>query len=100
MNASDLRPISITCTIAKILQNAAYQQALNHLISNDLIDPFQSGFRPAHSTTTALVDVFDNIKGATDNGLLTIMFYLIFTQAFPSIVHDDSFSKNVLPRLL
>jgi len=50
---SDFKPISITCTAAKLIRKAAHQQALQHLVSNNIIDTFQSGLHPAHSITTA-----------------------------------------------
>jgi len=86
--AADLRPVSIICVVSKLVEKAVYQQALNYLLTNNFIDNFQSGFRPAHSTTTALVKVYDDIRARADNGLLTILVLFDFTQAFPSIVHE------------
>ena len=75
------------------MEEAVYQQALGHLVTNNFIDKFQSGFRPAHSTTTTLVRVYDDIKSGIDNGLVTILILFDFTQAFPSIVHVILFHK-------
>ena len=90
--AVDLRPISIICVVSKLVEKAVYQQALNHLLTNNFIDNFQSGFRPAHSTT-ALVKVYDDIRAGADNGLLTILVLFDFTQAFFSIVHEILYQK-------
>jgi len=84
---------SITCAAAKLVKKAAYQQVLHHLESNNLMDPFQSGFRPNHSTTTALLQVGDDIRAATDKGMLTFLVLFDFTQAFPSIIHEILFLK-------
>jgi len=62
-------------------------------MSNNFIDTFQSGLRLEHSTTTALVNVYDDIKIGMDSGLSTILVSFDFTQAFPSIVHEVLFQK-------
>lgn len=45
----------------------------------------QSGFRKSHSTTTALLDVVDNILSAQDMGQGTLMALLDFSRAFDAI---------------
>ena len=76
-----------------MLEKAAYLQALNHLVSNNLIDTFQSGFRPAHSTTTALHNVLHDIRLGAYKGLVTVMILFDFTQGFPSTVQDILYQK-------
>jgi len=94
VEASDLRPINIlVCTASKVLEKAVYQQALHHLVPSNILNTFQSGFRPLHSTTTALINDYDDIKSNFDNNQLTFLVLFDFTQAFPSIVHEILFQK-------
>jgi len=49
------RPISNLPFLSKILERAVATQLQNHLNSNNLYEPFQSGFRSKHSTETAQI---------------------------------------------
>ena len=57
---------------------------------------FQSGFRPARSTTTSLLDVYDNTKSVMDEVCVTVMVLFDYTQAFPSIIYEILFQKMPL----
>ena len=46
------RPISIISTIAKVFGRLVYDQFYTYLTSNQLINSYQSGFRPTYSTLT------------------------------------------------
>ena len=50
------RPISVLSVIAKLFEKAIFNQVYTHLNDNKLLSKFQSGFRPMHSTLTALID--------------------------------------------
>jgi hypothetical protein len=49
--------------------------------------PLQSGFRPNHSTVTALLNITDNIYGMLDQGYFVTLLLLDFSKAFDSIDH-------------
>lgn len=59
---SKFRPIPNLPFLSKILEKMFATQLQTHLDKNDLREPFQSGFRPLHSTETLLL--------ATDSGVL------------------------------
>jgi hypothetical protein len=48
------------------------------------LSPLQSGFRPSHSTVTALLNIMDDIYGMLDQGYFLA---LDFSKAFDSIDH-------------
>ena len=54
---TNFRPISVLPSLSKIIERVAQKQLLGHLLSNDLISPFQSGFRQGHSTQDVLLRV-------------------------------------------
>ena len=49
------RPISILRIISKIFEKKVFDQLYEHLSQNLLLSKYQSGFRPKHSTTSALI---------------------------------------------
>ena len=85
---SDYRPISILPFLSKVLERMVHQQLSKFLSKNQLLNPFQSGFRPGHSTTTALVKIVDDIRFGMDNKCLTVLVLLDFSNAFNTIDFD------------
>lgn len=82
------RPISILPFLSKVLESIVHSQLSHYLSFNNLLSPFQSGFRPGHSTVTALVKVTDDIRLAMDQKLLTVVVLLDFSSAFNSVDFD------------
>ncbi|KAJ0176040.1 hypothetical protein K1T71_008214 [Dendrolimus kikuchii] len=82
---SHFRPISILPFLSKVLERLVHQQLSFFLNRNSLLNPYQSGFRPGHSTTTALVQITDDIRHGMDNGLLTVLSLLDFSSAFNNV---------------
>ncbi|XP_047990243.1 uncharacterized protein LOC125229445 [Leguminivora glycinivorella] len=78
----DLRPISILPCLSKIIEKAVCAQLTTYLEMNNILPDVQSGFRKGRSTTTALLDVTDNILDAQDKGMCTVLVLLDFSRAF------------------
>lgn len=87
-STSDMRPISIVPAISKVFERIIDNQMKEFIHANDLLTPFQSGFRPQFSTTSVLVDVTESIRSCLDKGNCVLMVLLDFTKAFNSIVFD------------
>lgn len=91
--SADYRPISLLCMLSKIFEKLLHGQIMHYLCSNNLLDPFQSGFRPGYSTQGALLKIADDIKLGISNRLLTAMILFDFSKAFDCINHSILLKK-------
>ena len=53
------RPISLLPVISKILENLMLTRLVSFMDHNKILSSHQHGFRPKHSTKTALIDLLD-----------------------------------------
>lgn len=90
---SHFRPISILSSLSKAFEIVVKNQIQSHLNSNSLVSFVQSGFRKFHSTSTALLNVCDDIRRNMSNRELTSLTLLDFSKAFDSINHRILFNK-------
>ena len=81
------RPVSNLPFISKIIEKAVLQQLDSHFTVHGLDDPFQSAYRKAHSTETALLKVHNDIALALDVGKSVILVLLDLSAAFDTIDH-------------
>ena len=59
-DVDNYRPISIISAIAKVFGRLVHDQFYTYLSSNQLINPYQSGFRSTFSTLTSLLESTNN----------------------------------------
>ena len=83
----DFRPISLLCTISKVLEKIANKQILAYLIKHALLDTCQSAYKPHHGCITALLKVVDDILDGIDDSEATLLVLLDFSKAFDTINH-------------
>ena len=92
-NPANFRPISLVPVMAKIVEKIVQRQLYAYLSTNDLLASSQHGFRPRHSTETALISVSDYILSATDRGSLTLLCLIDLSKCFDVIDHSKLLTK-------
>lgn len=81
----DLRPISLLPFLSKVLERIVFWQLSRFVDANAILPDSQSGFRKGVGTSSALMDVVDNILEAQDKGKGTLLALLDFSRAFDSL---------------
>jgi len=84
------RPISILPIFSKVLEKI--DNYLSMLLKS-VIPAKQSGFRPKHSTTTALLKVSDDLMRALDDGMSSCLILLHYTRTFYTVFHPALVAK-------
>ena len=89
------RPISLLPIFGKMLEKLIYDSLYSHLISHELLNPNQSGFRPGDSTVNQLLSITHTIFKAFDcNPPLDVRsVYLDISKAFDRVWHDGLICK-------
>ena len=91
------RPVSNLPFISKILEKVVINRLKEHLVFNNLLEPFQSAYREYHSTESALLRIFNDILCSIDKGKIAVLTLLDLSAAFDTIDHtiliDRLYSK-------
>jgi hypothetical protein len=65
----------------------ARQMMERHIRCNNLLTMFQSEFHQHHSTAAAVLKVTEDIRLSMQDGQVTTLLLLDFSQAFDMVVH-------------
>lgn len=81
-NAENFRPIALTCTMCKVLEKVVTKRLRFVLEEKEFLTPFQSGFRPHHSSMDPLIYLQTNICEAFANNQHIGAIFLDIEKAF------------------
>ena len=81
------RPISSLSVVSKTLERYVALELRRYLDDKCLNDPFQSAYRPGHSTETALVRIHNDLLLSIDSRRSVVLVLLDLTAAFDTLDH-------------
>ena len=87
------RPVSLLPTLSKIFEKVILTRLQQHTVTDEIIPPFQFGFREGHSTSHQVRRVVNYIKEGFRVKKSTGMIMLDLTSAFDSVWHDGLIFK-------
>ena len=76
------RPVAILPILSKILERAMFIQVLSHMDSNKYFNPSHHAYRSFHSTTTAMLQMYDTWLDAVEDGDLAGVCMVDMSAAF------------------
>ena len=88
LEPKNYRPVAILCILSKIIERAIFIQIVDFMNRNNLFHPNHHGFRAHHSTSTAMIQMFDSWVQAVDKGELAGVCMLDMSAAFDVVDHD------------
>ena len=90
---NNYRPISVLPVLSKLFEKAIFEQLYEYLTSNNLLTEHQSGFRPFHSTLTALLKNTIYWLSNMDCGKMNLAVFIDLKKAFDTVDHEIVLQK-------
>ena len=81
------RPVSNLPFMGKLMEKCVIDQLMDHIHTNNLMEPLQSVYKPCHNTEAALLKVKADILKAMDNQEITCLVLLDLSAAFYMVDH-------------
>ena len=85
---TNYRPVALLPQFSKILEKLFCKRLNSFIEKNEIISESQYGFRPNRSTSTALLELVEEIVTANDKNMYTIGVFIDLRKAFDTINHD------------
>ena len=86
-------PVSVLSIFSKLLERVVYNRIYNFINKFNILFDNQYGFRKKHSTSLALIHLYDKITSAIDRKEFTVGIFLDLSKAFDSVNHNILFDK-------
>ena len=93
LEPKNYRPVAILSILSKVIERAIFIQIVDYMNLNNFFHPNHHGFRAFHSTSTAMVQMYDSWIKAVDKGELAGVCILDMSAAFDIVDHNILIDK-------
>ena len=90
---TNYRPVSVLPAFSKFLERIVYKRLDSFLNRYKILSCNQYGFRKNHSTAYALIQLYDKLSNAIDQGKVTLGLFIDLSKAFDTVNHDILLAK-------
>lgn len=90
---SNYRPVSLLSCVGKIMERIVFEHLYNIFMKKNLFYKYQAGFLPGHSTVYQLIETYDCILKAIDEGKTTCVVFCDLSKAFDRVWHKGLLFK-------
>ena len=81
------RPVALLSVLSKVLERVIFMQIVQYMNEENLMHPYHHGFRADHSTTTAMLQMYDLWIEAANKGELAGVAMIDQSAAFDCVDH-------------
>ena len=92
-NLKNYRPVSLLPICGKILERLIFNEMFSFFLSNNLLAPNQSGFKPGDSCINQLLSITHEIYSSFDDGFEVRSVFLDISKAFNKVWHEGIIFK-------
>ena len=92
-NVENYRPISLTSIACKLLEHIVHSTTMDFLDSNNILTPYQHGFRQGRSCESQLLTTLNDFTKTFNSSGQTDAILLDFSKAFDKVDHKILLSK-------
>ena len=93
LSAKSYRPVALLPVVSKVLERVIFLQIVEYMDKNELFHPNHHGFRSLHSTTTAMIQMYDTWVEAVSRGEMAGVAMIDQSAAFDCVDHDILVAK-------
>ena len=68
LDPKSYRPVAILPILSKVLERSMFMQVMRHMDNNKYLNPNHHAYRAGHSTTTAILQLYDTWLAALEGG--------------------------------
>ena len=87
LNPKNYRPVALLPIMSKILERIVFQQVFEYVEGNGLLHPSHHGSRSRHSTSTAIIEMYDTWVTSVEEDNMAGVMMLDLSAAFDLVDH-------------
>ena len=92
-NPSNYRPVTLTSVCCKVLEHIIHSHVITHLDNNNLLSPYQHGFRKSRSCESQLIITLQDLANSVNTNKRVDAVLLDFAKAFDRVPHQRLLQK-------